>query len=238
MHDVVRDHDGEAGGEGEGAPAPVGPDAQGKAHEHEDQSGHGEGEALVELDLERRHDLPLALEVRDGLPERAQAHFLLGLLDALGRPLRVVEGQVEIVEGEAGDAEATRVARVGLADGAVDEAHGHPARLGVGEETPLPRHDDAGELGVALVGDEEPAQCDLRRADVVHVHDHLVEGGAEGALLMPVVARVCRMRKSWFWKAPLAAGATTRVSIATAPLTTTASPRNGLKSRSGLTPTP
>src|SRR5204863_9032430 len=43
--------------------------------------------------------------------------------------------------------------------------------------------DDAGELGIALVGDQEPAQGDLRRAHVLDVDDHVSEGIVEDTLL-------------------------------------------------------
>src|SRR5207245_358561 len=45
--------------------------------------------------------------------------------------------------------------------------------------------DDAGELRVALVGDEEPAQGDLRGAHVLDVDDHVSEGRVEDTLLEP-----------------------------------------------------
>ena len=54
--------------------------------------------------------------------------------------------------------------------------------------------------------------------------------------LIPVVALVWRIWKSWFWKAPLAAGAAMSVMNATAALTTQAASTKGRKSRRGLTP--
>jgi hypothetical protein len=133
-----------------------------KADQDEDEGGHGQREALVQLHLERRHDLPLALELGDRFPEHRERHFLLGFFDALGRPLRVVERQVEVVEAERGEPEAPGVARVGLADGAVDEAHGDPTVLRVREEASFARDDDPGKFGVAFVGDWKPPQGDLQ----------------------------------------------------------------------------
>ena len=80
-------------------------------------------------------------------------------------------------------AEAARVVHVGLVDGAVDEAQ-RDAPLGlVREQAPLVGEDDAGALGLALVGHEDALEGELRRGHLLDVHHDLPEGGAEGPFL-------------------------------------------------------
>ena len=79
-------------------------------------------------------------------------------------------------------AEAPGIGGLGLVDGAVEKAQGDAAVRLVGEQASLAGDHDAGALRIALVGDDDAMERQLRRRDLVDVDDELAERGREGAL--------------------------------------------------------
>ena len=181
----------------------MGADRERERDERKDQRGERQREALVELDQIGRPPVPVGPELGNPCGELGERQVLLRFLATRRAFQRGVHREAQVVHAEEGVAIAgagrraarghvlrqaprgTRRHHVGLAHAAVQQAQGDaPVHL-VGQEPSLARRDDPGELRVALVRDQQPAQGNLGRAHVLDVDDHVPEGRVEDALLEP-----------------------------------------------------